>query len=154
MLRVFVSSCLLGAPVRYHGGHARHDHPILERWIREGRLITSCPEMAADLGTPRPPAEIVGGEVVTSTGEIMTAAYRRGAEIIAEQAAGDRIAVAILRNGSPSCGSTFIYDGTFTGTTLPGEGITAALLRSLGVAVFDEKRIEEAARYLAALEAP
>jgi uncharacterized protein YbbK (DUF523 family) len=83
----------------------------------------------------------------------VTAAYRRGAEIIAVHAAEDRIAVAILKDGSPSCGSTFVFDGTFTGTTVEGEGITAALLRSLGIAVFDEKRIDEAARYLAALEA-
>lgn len=153
MLRVFVSSCLLGAPVRYHGGDARHDHPILERWIREGRLIACCPEMAAHLGTPRPPAELANGQVVTKDGEVVTAAYRHGAGIVAEQAAQDRIALAILKDGSPSCGSTFVYDGTFTGAKVAGEGIAAALLRSRGIAVFDEQHIEDAARYLAALEA-
>jgi uncharacterized protein YbbK (DUF523 family) len=151
MLRVFVSACLLGAPVRYHGGDAHHEHPVLERWAREGRLVSVCPEVLAGLDTPRAAAEIHGAEVVTAGGEIVTAHYRRGADIVAN-AVDDRVAVAILKDGSPSCGSTRVYDGTFTGTTVAGEGLTAAMLRARGIAVFSEEQIDEAARYLAALE--
>jgi uncharacterized protein YbbK (DUF523 family) len=61
--------------------------------------------------------------------------------------------VAILKDGSPSCGSTFVYDGTFSKTRVDGGvGITAALLRARGVAVFSEEQIDEAAAYVSRME--
>jgi uncharacterized protein YbbK (DUF523 family) len=60
--KILVSACLLGAKVRYHGGDAASDHPILRRWLEEGRLIVACPERDGGLPTPRPAAEIVGGD--------------------------------------------------------------------------------------------
>ena len=153
MIKVVVSSCLLGAPVRYDGRDKKSSHPILQRWLDEGRVVSVCPEMLGGLGTPRPPAEIVNDgsrRVVTPEGVDVTAAFETGARAAADQQA----LVAILKDGSPSCGSSFIYDGTFSKSRVAAEGITAALLRERGVAVFSEDQIEAADEFIERLEAP
>jgi uncharacterized protein YbbK (DUF523 family) len=148
MVKVLVSSCLLGAPVRYNGKDKKIAHPILERWIEEGRVVTACPEVLGGLGTPRPPAEVlhVHGvrRVVAATGGDVTSEFDRGASLALEQALRNDVAVAVLKEGSPSCGSGWIYDGTFSGSRVPGEGVTAALLRSRGIRVFSENELEAA----------
>ena len=158
--KILVSACLLGANVRYHGGNALSDHPLLRQWDREGRLVPVCPEVAGGLSTPRPPAEIrrLSGSgtarlaVMTRQGDDVSAAYRAGARTALELARQHDIRIAILKDGSPSCASTAIHDGAFTGARVPGAGITAALLREAGVQVFGEDRIDEAAAHLAALD--
>lgn len=152
MVKVLVSSCLLGAPVRYDGRDKKSSHPVLQRWLEEGRVVSVCPEMLGGLGTPRPPAEIVAGtrRVVTRDGVDVTAAFEAGARAAAEQAIAH---VAVLKEGSPSCGSSFVYDGTFSKTSIAGEGVTAALLRARGVAVFSEDQIEAADEYIKLVEA-
>jgi len=160
--RVLVSSCLLGAEVRYHGGSARIASGILERWQREGRILAVCPEVAGGLGTPRPPAEIVNGTgalvltggaaVRTNAGGDVTDAFRAGAAHAVRLAAENGIRVAVLKTGSPSCGIGAIYDGTFTGTKTAGDGVTAAALRAAGVEVFSELELREADVALRALE--
>ena len=152
MIKVLVSSCLLGAKVRYDGGDKKSGHPILERWLEEGRIVSVCPEMLGGLGTPRPPAEIVNGRVLTRDGEDVTAQFEAGARLAAEAAAADEVRVAILKSASPSCGSGFVYDGTFTRTRVPGDGVAAALLRSRGLMVFSEEELDAAAEWVAGLE--
>jgi len=161
MEKILVSACLLGAKVRYHGGDATSDHPLLERWRREGRLVAVCPEQEGGLPTPRSPAEIVGAgagrgvmarvaRVRSASGVDVTDAYRRGAEQALALARQHHIRVAILKDASPSCGSATVYDGTFTGTRVPGAGVTAALLAAHGVKVFSDLEIDQAARWLGA----
>jgi len=152
VIRVVVSSCLLGAPVRYNGADKKSHHPVLQRWLDEGRVVSACPEMLGGLGTPRPPAEIVPGttRVVTPSGDDVTDAFHRGAQ--STLAIADGIRVAVLKEGSPSCGSTYVYDATFTSTRLPGEGITTALLRSRGITVFSEEQFDAADAFIASLE--
>jgi uncharacterized protein YbbK (DUF523 family) len=155
MEKVLVSACLLGAKVRYHGGDARSGHPVLRRWQEEGRLVAVCPERDGGLPTPRPPAEIVGDEggravlktvalVRTREGADVTAAFVHGAEDALAAARAHGIRIAVLKDGSPSCGTTFIYDGTFTGTRLAFRGVTAALLEQHGIRVFSESEIDAA----------
>jgi len=154
--RIVVSACLLGAPVRYNGRDKKTHHPVLQRWIEEGRVVSACPEVLGGLGTPRPPAEIVqiGGlrRVTTNEGRDVTAAFERGAEDTLEQALRHGVRVAILKEGSPSCGTSFVYDGTFTSMPVPGEGVAAALLRSHGIRVFSENELDAASAYVEALE--
>jgi uncharacterized protein YbbK (DUF523 family) len=161
--KILVSACLLGAKVRYHGGDAACDHPILQRWFEEGRLVSVCPERDGGLPTPRPPAEIVGpnaGEGVvqrfavvrTAAGADISDAFRRGAETALETAKRLGIRIAVLKEGSPSCGSSFVYDGTFSGTRVAGHGVTTALLESNGVRVFDEASIDAAYAWVETLE--
>jgi uncharacterized protein YbbK (DUF523 family) len=158
MEKILVSACLLGAKVRYHGGDAASDHPILRRWLAEGRLVVACPERDGGLSTPRPAAEIVGGDghavvarlatVTTSNGADVTGAFRKGAEVALQLVQHHRIRLAVLKDGSPSCGSSSIYDGTFSGTRHDGRGVTAALLESHGVRVFSDAAIDAADAWL------
>jgi uncharacterized protein YbbK (DUF523 family) len=151
--RILVSACLLGARVRYDATAKTLADAILERWRREGRLVALCPEVQAGLPTPRPPVEILGkagGEgviagrarVVEKTGVDVTEAFLRGAEIALGVARAQRCRFALLTEGSPSCGSAFIYDGSFGGVKTNGHGVTAALLEAHGVRVFAPDGIE------------
>ena len=156
--KILISACLLGERVRYHGGDALVSHPLLRRWQDEGRLVPLCPEVIGGLTTPRPAAEIMttadGRRVLTAAGIDVTDAFERGADAAAAacQAAGIRIAV--LKDGSPSCGSRSVYDGTFSGRRVAGQGVTAARLTAAHVKVFTEQEIELAAAYVESLEGP
>ena len=156
MQKILISACLLGERVRYHGGDARIEHPILRRWQDEGRLVPICPEVAGGLATPRPPAEIrttpEGRKVLTAAGQDVTSAFERGAKAAADTCAASGIRIAILKDGSPSCGSRSIYDGTFTRRRIEGQGMTAARLAAVGISVFNDFQIEDAARCLDRLE--
>jgi uncharacterized protein YbbK (DUF523 family) len=154
LARVLVSSCLLGADVRYHGGSARIDNDILRRWQDEGRIVPVCPEVAGGLSTPRPPAELMGGDGVrvllgaatvrTDQGRDVTDAFVAGARHAASLARQFDVKVAVLKSNSPSCGVGVVYDGTFSGTKIPGMGVAAAALLDAGVQVFTEQQIEQA----------
>lgn len=155
MIKILVSACLLGAPVRHDARDKKCDHAVLQRWIAEGRVVSVCPEMLGGLGTPRPPAEIVNDgsrRVLTRDGGDVTIAFENGARAAADEGRAHDVRMAILKAGSPSCGSSFIYDGTFSKTPIEGEGITAALLRRNGIAVFSEDQLDAAERYVASLE--
>jgi len=162
MIRVLVSACLLGEKVRYNGADAASGSAILRGWLAEDRVLPFCPEVAGGLGVPRPPAEIQGASgldvlegtarVRTRAGEDVTPAFLRGAEGALEAAAAGGARLAVLKEGSPSCGSGFVYDGTFSGARREGRGVTAALLERHGIRVFSDLRIEDAAAYLRALE--
>ncbi len=158
MSKILVSACLLGERVRYHGGAATLDHPILDRWRQEGRIVPVCPEVSGGLPTPRPPAEIAGGSgeavlrgvafVRRQDATDVTPAFIAGADAAVALAREHAIVVAVLKEGSPSCGSSAIYDGTFSGMRVAGEGVTAAALRAAGVRVFSDAEIEEADAFL------
>lgn len=161
---VLVSACLLGEPVRYDGTDNRVPSDILERWRREERVVPYCPEVAGGLSTPRPPSEIIGGEgsdvldgdavVETESGEDVTEEYLAGARGALEAARRAGARVAVLKDGSPSCGSTYVYDGTFSGTDIHGVlGVTAALLERHDIRVFHEGTLERADVRLRRLDA-
>jgi uncharacterized protein YbbK (DUF523 family) len=151
MIRVLVSSCLLGEPVRYNGAAKTAHHPVLERWVAEGRVVPFCPELAGGLGVPRPPAERLAGRVVTIDGTDVTAEFERGAALAVEEARRCEVRLAILKEGSPSCGSTYIGDGTFSKTRIPGLGVAAAALAGAGIAIFSENEFDAAATHLDSL---
>ncbi|MFZ5956687.1 DUF523 domain-containing protein [Pseudomonas knackmussii] len=162
MQKILVSRCLLGHRVRYDGGsHGPFD--LLERWQAQGRVVALCPEVAGGLPTPRPPAEIAGGQggrvldglvqVVTVEGEDVTDAFVRGAERAVELVHSHGIRLAVLKARSPSCGNRENYDGSFSGRRVEGEGVTAAALKRMGVLVFSEEELDAAAVCLAGLEA-
>ena len=152
-----MSACLLGQPVRYDGRSSGHPD-LLQLWQQQGRVVPLCPEVAGGLPTPRPPAEIPGGQggavldgearVVTVQGEDVSAAFLAGARLALELVRRHGIRVAVLKSGSPSCGNRQVYDGTFSGCKIDGEGVTSALLRREGVQVFSELELETAARAL------
>ncbi|WTW92709.1 DUF523 domain-containing protein [Streptomycetaceae bacterium NBC_01309] len=159
--KVLVSRCLLGHRVRYDGG-VQDRLELLAAWEAEGRVVPVCPEVQGGLPTPRPRAEIPGGQgarvldgaerVLTHEGADVTGPYLEGARICLELAARHRIRVAVLKARSPSCGNREAYDGTFTGTRVTGEGVAAAALRRAGVRVFNEDELDAAHAALAALD--
>jgi uncharacterized protein YbbK (DUF523 family) len=163
VIKVLVSSCLLGECVRYNGGDARCDDEIVERWRAEGRLVPICPETVVGLPVPRPPAEIAGGDgmavlrgkalVGDSTGRDLTELYVRGARAALTAARSNGARIAVLKDGSPSCATTYIHDGTFRAQRDRGQGVTAALLADAGISLFNEHQLEAAAACLARLEA-
>lgn len=126
-------------------------------------MVAVCPEVAAGLATPRPPAEITPGgtgeavlagaaRVTDPAGQDLSAPFVRGARLALELARVRGIRVAVLKDGSPSCGSAAIHDGRFQGLRVLGAGATAALLAQAGLHVFHEGQLEEADRCLAALD--
>ena len=142
-MKILVSACLLGSPVRYDGSSKTLAHSLLDLWGREGRLVPICPELAAGFPVPRPPAEIAGeGRVLEADGRDVTALYLAGAEAALALAREHGCAFALLTDASPSCGSASIYDGTFQGRRQSGEGVTTALLRRNGIEVFSETQVE------------
>jgi uncharacterized protein YbbK (DUF523 family) len=154
--KILISACLLGERVRYHGGDALVSHPLLRRWQEEGRLVPLCPEVIGGLTTPRPAAEIIttadGRRVLTAAGTDVTGAFERGADAAAAACHAAGIRIAVLKDGSPSCGSRSVYDGTFSGGRIAGQGVTAARLTAAHVKVFTEQELELAAAYLESLE--
>ena len=135
-MRVVVSACLLGERCKYNGG--TNECPALIDALRAGghEVVPVCPEVAGGLPVPRPRSEIRGGEVVDEFGSSVDAAFRRGAAAELKRAlAGGPIDLAVLQPRSPSCGVGEVYDGTFSGTLVPGDGVFARLLEDRGVPV-------------------
>src|SRR5699024_2134405 len=145
---ILVSACLYGQRVRYDDG----DVPCLdERFLQgreEGRLVPICPAVFGGLPPPRPDSQRVGDKVVMGAGVDVTEEYEKGAVESARLAEKHNVAFAIMKQDSPSCGSKFIYDGTFTDTKIEGEGLTTERLRNAGFTVFDEDEIDEAEQFL------
>ena len=150
-----ISACLLGVACNHEGrGSSR---AIVDELARRYRLVPVCPEVLGGLPTPRAAAELIGGDggdvltgagrarVVNIEGEDVTAAYRRGAEAAVTLALATGARRAVLKARSPSCGSSAIYDGTFSRRLVPGTGVTAAALRGAGLEVGSEEDVAAAA---------
>jgi len=138
--RVLVSLCLLGAGCRYDGKGNGVD---LRKLMARAELVPVCPEQLGGLPTPRVPAERRGDRVVTRDGRDVTEAFENGAEeteMLAEQL---DVRYAVLKSRSPSCGSVWIYDGTFSGKLVLGIGVTALALHRAGIGIYDEEHIDD-----------
>lgn len=140
-----VSACLAGEKCRYDG-NANTDQRAKE--LHAGGALLICPECLGNLATPREPSEIIGGDgadvldgvarVVTKSGCDVTDAFISGAQKALALCKAHGVEEALLKARSPSCGCGFIYDGSFTGTKIKGDGVTAALLKRSGIRVYTE----------------
>ena len=135
---LLISACLLGMNCKYNGGNNALPPEKLAALEERYRLVPVCPEQAGGLPTPRLPSECRGEQVVNRAGEDVTEAFRRGAELALERALREGCRLALLKERSPSCGSGRIYDGSFTGTVIPGDGVTAEMLKKSGLTVYGE----------------
>ncbi len=131
-----VSACLVGINCRYNGGNKRNEK-LLEMF-RKDELLPVCPEQLTGFATPREQTEQRGGRVYTKSGKDVTAGFIKGAEEVLKIAKKFNIKEAILKARSPSCGCGKMYDGTFTGRLIDGDGITASLLKKNGIKVITE----------------
>lgn len=162
MEKILISACLLGHKVRYDGRAKKSVQGRIDDWQSQGRLVPLCPEVAGGLAVPRPAAEIIGGDgsdvldggarLQTEEQADVTDAFVAGARHALDVALAHGVRLAILKARSPSCGSSTIYDGTFRGQKISGVGVTTALLRRHGIAVFNEEQLDEAATALRQLE--
>lgn len=147
-MKVLVSMCLLGVNCRYNG-IPKEDERVKDLLSRKDiTLIPVCPEQLGGLPTPRTPSERKGETVVSVEGENRTAAFTRGAEETLRIAKLYGCEITLLKERSPSCGKKEIYDGSFTGTVVTGEGVTTELLRRKGVKVFGESELAEFFEYV------
>ena len=143
---VLISACLLGISCRYAGDGKRTEG--LDRLMDRAQFIPVCPEIYGGLPTPRPPAERRGDRVINRDGADVTAQYGRGAKEALKLASLFDAKCALLKERSPSCGSGEIYDGSFTGRRIAGDGVTAELLKKRDIRVFGETELDELVAFL------
>lgn len=136
-----VSACLLGVKCRYNGVEKANEAVV--RLAEKHILVPFCPEIYGGLSTPRAPAEIKDGRVVTEDGRDVTAEYRKGAEEALRVARLLGCECALMQDRSPSCGIGVIHNGLFDGGLVPGDGITAALLREAGLKLVPASEAEK-----------
>ena len=143
MENLLISACLMGFECKYSGGSNALDKDKLAALRARYRLIPVCPESAGGLPTPRTPSERLGDRVVNKLGQDVTEEYRKGAETALYPARRCGCTRALLKERSPSRGSGEIYDGSFTGTLIPGDGVAAQALKSHGLRIYGEGELEQ-----------
>lgn len=140
-MKLLVSACLMGMRCRYDGGS--DPLPRLDELMKEYTCIPVCPEMFGGLPTPRFPAERRKDQVINRGGEDVTDAFIQGTAEVLRLARLYDCKTALLKEHSPSCGSGEIYDGSFSGILVPGDGIAAQTLKRYGIAVYGESQLDE-----------
>lgn len=138
---ILVSACLLGVSCRYDGGAAAD--PRVVALAGRFALIPVCPEQLGGLPTPRQCVELCGGRAMSRDGADLTEAFVRGAEQAMHIARLTGARAAVLQPRSPSCGLDRVYDGTFSGTLVPGQGMFAARLERAGLVLFSPDDFDE-----------
>ena len=136
-----ISACLLGENCKYDGGNNRNE--TLLEMIAGHKVIPVCPEVAGGLPVPRVPVEIVRGQAINREGQNVNDAFLRGAKKTLETAEQEKPDLIILQSRSPSCGVNEIYDGTFSGTRIPGHGIFAGMAINAGFRVIDVEDLND-----------
>ena len=139
MGKIVVSACLLGENCKYNGGNK--NEAVLE-FIKGKEVIPVCPEVAGGLPTPRVPVELVNGVAINRDVVNVDTEFHLGVERMLEKLANEEIDLVILQPRSPSCGSKQVYDGTFTGTLKPGQGMFAKALIEKGYKVVEPDELD------------
>ncbi|MCP3924716.1 MAG: DUF523 domain-containing protein [Desulfobacterales bacterium] len=158
MKKILVSSCLLSEKVRYNGKIIYLEIPLLRLWKERDIIVPFCPEVEAGLPVPRPPCEICGGNgkdvlqskarVIDKNGDDLTDQFIKGAEMAVKVIKDQDVVAAVLKNGSPSCGSSYIYDGTFEDRKIRGKGVTTTMLEQNNIKVFNENETFFAQKFI------
>ena len=140
-MKILVSACLLGKNCKYNGGNKLNQGVL--GFIEGHDVIGVCPEQLGGLSTPRLPAEIVDGVVTNKEGVSVDNEFRKGAQEALAVALENKVDLAILQSRSPSCGVKEIYDGSFSGKKIKGQGVFAKLLSARGIKVLDAEDVAE-----------
>ena len=150
-IKVLISACLLGDNVKYSGGNNLTPElvTLLEKY--NVKIVKICPECFAGLPIPRVPSEIRGDKVYGKDGRDITKEFLVGAEKTYQVAKNKEIDFAILKERSPSCGNSYIYDGSFSGKVIQGQGLTVRKLNEENIVIFSEENLEEIEKYLQVL---
>lgn len=138
---ILVSACLLGENCKYNGGNNRNERVL--RYVQGHEVIPVCPEVLGGLPCPRKPVEWVGDRVLTRDGDDCTENFRIGVQRALETIADQHVDLAILQSRSPTCGVKQIYDGTFSGVRIDGQGALAKALAARGIPLMDAEDVPE-----------
>ncbi len=141
MEKLLISACLLGVNCKYNGKNNYNE--LVTKLKEKYELIPICPEVMGGLSIPRDPSEIIGDKVISNKGLDVTKEYQMGANMSLNTALKLNVKKALLKDGSPSCGKNYIYDGTFTKTKIDGMGITTRLFVENDILIYTENNIEE-----------
>lgn len=136
-MKVLVSSCVMGKNCKYNGGN--NYNPKVMEFLKDKDVIEICPELLANLPIPRPSAELVDDVVMNINGENVDKEYRHAVEISMKEIEHMDIDLAILQSRSPTCGVNQVYDGSFTGKLVKGQGVFAQALIRAGYKVIDSE---------------
>lgn len=139
-MKILVSACLLGENCKYNGKN-NYNEKVAE-FAQNKEIIPICPEMLAGMPSPRPCVELVHGAVVDENGVNVDEIYRSGVKRALEEAERKGIDLAILQSRSPTCGVRQIYDGSFSGCLIEGQGLFAEALIKNGYQVIDAEEVE------------
>ncbi len=136
MEKLLISSCLLGNNVKYNG---KNNYIFgIEKLKEKYDLIVICPEVMGGLSIPRIPSEIKGNKVINKELKDVTLEFEKGAKKVLDLAKKYNIKYALLKDGSPSCASSYIYDGSFNSIKIEGLGITAFKLKENNIKIYNE----------------
>lgn len=138
-MKIVVSACLLGENCKYNGGN-NHCPAVLD-FLKDQDVIPVCPEMAAGMGCPRTPIEIVDGVLMDRNGKNVDAPMREVIQKLLKELSGEQIRCAVLKSRSPTCGVKQVYDGTFSGTLITGSGLFAQALKDAGYLIIDSEDV-------------
>ena len=141
MEKILISACLVGDKVRYDG--KSQYHPLIKDLLQKYELVPFCPEVEGGLKTPRLKSEIKKDKVFNEEGKDVTNFFNRGAELALNICKYLNIKIAILKEGSPSCGVNEIHSGNFDNRMKKGKGVTTLLLEQNGIKVYSEADIEQ-----------
>ncbi|MCR5741962.1 MAG: DUF523 domain-containing protein [Gammaproteobacteria bacterium] len=133
--KIAVSACLMGANVKYNGEN-NLSKKVLE-YTKDKTVVLICPEVFSGMPIPRIPCEVVGDKVINEKGIDMTDHFIEGAKKALKLLKDNNVSKVILKDGSPSCGYTYIYDGTFSHKRISALGYTTRLLKENGIEVID-----------------
>lgn len=160
-MKILISSCLLGENVRYDGANSSialgpsftfSQKELFMDILCENEIYSLCPEVSGGLPIPRIPSEVISRQkpfiVKNKEGEDVTINFLLGAKNALDLCKEESIKVALLKSNSPSCGNKQVYDGTFSGTFIQGQGLTAKLLSENGITIFDENQLLELKKFL------
>ncbi|MFQ9980877.1 MAG: DUF523 domain-containing protein [Finegoldia magna] len=142
MQNVLISACLLGVDCKYNGSNNKLDDEIINLLKEKYNLIPVCPEIMGGMPTPRNPIEISDGKVFDNDGVEFTKEFEKGSDEVLKLAKLYDATIAILKENSPSCGSNYIYDGTFNHKKIKGKGIAALKLSKENIKLFTEENVK------------
>lgn len=140
-MKIMVSACLLGENCKYNGGNNLSEKVM--KYIDGHEVIPVCPEVMGGLPTPRVSSEIVDNVVTMADGRNVDKEFRKGAQLGLVLAKENNVDLVILQSRSPSCGVKQIYDGTFTGKKIDGQGVFARLLTDNGFRIMDVEDLDD-----------
>jgi len=140
MRKIAVSACLLGENCKYSGGNNKNEAVL--KFVEGKEVIPVCPEVAGGLPIPRVPVELVNGMAINRDGINVDKEFRLGVERMLNKLENEDVELVILQPRSPSCGTKQIYDGTFTGTLVDGQGMFAKALIEKGYKVVEPDELE------------